>query len=81
MLSCTVADRVTAADEDLLLRPDTEVARAEATENRILPTLDVGFADLRKYPPGSHSGSIPLRLLSLGPEELSSTGPRTSMMS
>jgi predicted nuclease of predicted toxin-antitoxin system len=60
-------DALTAADENLLSRPDTEVARAAATEDRMLLTLDVEFADLRKYPPGSHPGIILFRPLSLGP--------------
>ena len=60
-------DVLTAADENLLSRPDTEIARAAAAEQRILLTLDVQFADLRKYPPGSHPGIILFRPLSLGP--------------
>jgi len=60
-------DVLTAADEDLLSRPDTEIARAAATEKRMVLTLDVEFADLRKYPPGSHAGILLFRPLSLGP--------------
>jgi predicted nuclease of predicted toxin-antitoxin system len=60
-------DVSTTADENLLSRPDTEVARAAATEERMLLTLDVEFADLRKYPPGSHPGIILFRPLSMGP--------------
>ena len=60
-------DTMTAADENLLSRPDTELAHAAATEERMLLTLDVQFADLRKYPPGSHPGIILFRPLSLGP--------------
>jgi predicted nuclease of predicted toxin-antitoxin system len=60
-------DVLTAADENLLSRPDTEVASAAFSEGRILLTLDVEFADLRKYPPGSHPGIILFRPLSMGP--------------
>lgn len=60
-------DVLTAADEDLLSRPDTEIARAAITEGRMLLTLDVEFADLRKHPPGSHPGIILFRPLSMGP--------------
>jgi predicted nuclease of predicted toxin-antitoxin system len=60
-------DVLTAADENLLSQPDTEIARAAKDENRMLLTLDVEFADLRKYPPGSHPGVILFRPLSLGP--------------
>jgi predicted nuclease of predicted toxin-antitoxin system len=30
-------------------------------EGRWLVTADKGFADLRRFPPGSHAGVIPLR--------------------
>jgi predicted nuclease of predicted toxin-antitoxin system len=60
-------DVLTAADENLLSHPDTEIARAAKDEQRMLMTLDIEFPDLRKYPPGSHSGVILFRPLSLGP--------------
>ena len=60
-------DVLTAADENLLSRPDTEVAAASIREGRMLFTLDLEFADLRKYPPGSHPGIILFRPPSCGP--------------
>jgi predicted nuclease of predicted toxin-antitoxin system len=60
-------DVLTAADENLLSQPDAEIARAAKTEQRMLLTLDIEFADLRKYPPGSHPGVILFRPLSLSP--------------
>jgi predicted nuclease of predicted toxin-antitoxin system len=60
-------DVLTAADENLLSRPDTEIARAAKEEQRMLLTLDIEFADLRKYPPGSHPGVILFRPLSSSP--------------
>ncbi len=60
-------DVLTAADENLLSRPDTEVAACAASEGRILLTLDIEFADLRKYPPGSHPGIVLFRPGALGP--------------
>ncbi|OPX98172.1 MAG: hypothetical protein A4E58_00989 [Syntrophorhabdus sp. PtaB.Bin006] len=60
-------DVLTAADENLLSRPDTEVASACLKEGRMLLTLDVEFADLRKYPPGAHPGIILFRAPSFGP--------------
>jgi predicted nuclease of predicted toxin-antitoxin system len=60
-------DVLTAADEDLLSRPDIEVAARAAREGRILLSLDIEFADLRKYPPGSHPGIVLFRPASLGP--------------
>ncbi len=60
-------DVLTAADENLLSRPDTEVAAASIKEGRMLFTLDLEFADLRKYPPGNHPGIILFRPPSCGP--------------
>ena len=60
-------DVATAAEQDLLSLPDTEVARAAFNEGRMLLTLDIEFADLRKYPPGSHPGIILFRPHSLSP--------------
>ena len=60
-------DVLTTADENLLSRPDTEIAGAAKHENRMVLTLDIEFADLRKYPPGSHPGVILFRPLSLSP--------------
>jgi predicted nuclease of predicted toxin-antitoxin system len=56
-----------AADEDLLSHPDVEVAASATREDRILLSLDIEFADLRKYPPGSHPGIVLFRPASLGP--------------
>lgn len=60
-------DVLTAADEGLLSQPDTTIAKTANEEGRVLLTLDVEFADLRKYPPGQHPGIILFRFKSLGP--------------
>ncbi len=60
-------DVVTVLDENLLSQPDPVVAAAANGEGRVLLTLDLEFADLRKYPPGSHPGIILFRPRSLGP--------------
>jgi len=60
-------DVATAADEGLLGQPDTRVAERAGDEGRILLTLDVEFADLRKYPPGTHPGVILFRPRTYGP--------------
>jgi predicted nuclease of predicted toxin-antitoxin system len=60
-------DVLTAADEGLLSRPDEDVALAAKRERRMLFTLDVDLADLRKYPPGSHPGIVLFRPPTLGP--------------
>jgi predicted nuclease of predicted toxin-antitoxin system len=57
----------TVIDEDLLSQPDPIVAAAANNEGRMLLTLDLEFADLRKYPPGSHPGVILFRPRSFGP--------------
>jgi predicted nuclease of predicted toxin-antitoxin system len=54
-------------EEGLLGRPDTEVGRAARDEGRILLTLDLEFADLRKHPSGTHPGVILFRPRSMGP--------------
>ena len=58
---------VTVADEGLLSQPDPEIAAAAQQEGQILLTLDVEFADLRKYPPGSHPGIVLFRPRGHGP--------------
>ena len=60
-------DVVTAYDERLLGKSDIEIGNAAKTEGRMLFTLDVEFADLRKYPAGNHPGVILFRPESLGP--------------
>ncbi len=64
-------DTVTAADEGLLGRSDTEVGGAAGREGRMLFTLDLEFADLRKHPPGSHPGVVLFRPRSMGPGAVS----------
>jgi predicted nuclease of predicted toxin-antitoxin system len=66
-LSSLQHDVTTAADQELLSQPDTAIAAAANGEGRILLTLDLEFADLRKYPPGSHPGIILFRPRSFGP--------------
>lgn len=66
-LSALQHDVITVADENLLSQPDTVVGAAANGEGRILLTLDLEFADLRKYPPGSHPGIILFRPRSFGP--------------
>ncbi len=62
----------TAADEGLLSQPDTRIAHAAASEKRILFTLDLEFADLRKYPPGHHPGVILFRPYGMGMRSVNS---------
>jgi predicted nuclease of predicted toxin-antitoxin system len=55
-----VADTV--ADEDLSGSDGEAVVARSRSEDRILVTLDLDFANIRAYPPGEHSGIIVLRL-------------------
>jgi predicted nuclease of predicted toxin-antitoxin system len=64
-------DALTAEDEGLLSQPDEVVAKAAASEGRLLLTLDVGVADLRKYPPGTHPGIVLFRPPTFGPSAIS----------
>jgi len=41
--------------------PDAEIWRKIQAEGRFLLTADKGFADIRVYPPGTHSGVMLLR--------------------
>ena len=60
-------DVTTTADEGLLSQSDVIVAAEAEREGRILLTLDIEFAALRKYPPGRHPGIILFRPRDLGP--------------
>ena len=52
----------TVREEGLSGASDTRVAEAAKAEERLLLTLDRGFADVRAYPPGSHPGIVVFRL-------------------
>ncbi len=60
-------DVSTALEEGLLGKIDVEVGAAAKSEDRMIFTLDLDFADLRKFPPGSHPGVILFRPRSMGP--------------
>ena len=63
-------DVATVADENLLSSTDEIISRIAIEENRILLTLDVEFADLRKHPPGFHPGIIVFRPYSFAPDSV-----------
>lgn len=54
-------DAHTAKDEGLLSQPDGVIAEAARHEDRLLLTLDLDFADNRKFPPGRHPGIVVFR--------------------
>lgn len=49
-------------EEGLSGAVDADVLAAAAREERVLLTFDVGFADIRRYPLGSHAGIVVFRL-------------------
>ena len=55
-------DAMTLADQQLGGRPDVDIAAVCRTEGRAIVTLDLGFADIRTYPPHDFAGIIVLRL-------------------
>jgi predicted nuclease of predicted toxin-antitoxin system len=55
-------DAHTVGDEDLAGAHDDTVAGASRSEDRILVTLDLDFANIRAYPPGEHAGIVVLRV-------------------
>ena len=54
-------DVETAISESLAGAIDADLLAACTAEDRILITLDLDFADIRVYPPGSHRGIWVLR--------------------
>jgi predicted nuclease of predicted toxin-antitoxin system len=55
-------DAATVADQGLAGHPDDRIAEVIQREARTFVTLDVGFGDIRRYPPGSYAGLVVLRL-------------------
>jgi len=56
LLSREGHEATTAHEEGLHGRSDVEIGGAAKREQRVLFTLDLDFGDLRKFPPGAHSG-------------------------
>ena len=54
-------DAQTALSEGLAGSPAPDLLAACVAEDRLLVTLDIDFADIRAYPPGSHRGVWVLR--------------------
>lgn len=60
-------DVATVPDEGLVGASDARVAGVAASESRAVITLDRGFADVRRYPPGSHPGVFVVHARDLRP--------------
>ncbi|MEJ7631445.1 MAG: DUF5615 family PIN-like protein [Rubrobacteraceae bacterium] len=54
-------DASTVLDQNMGGDPDPDVASVCRTESRVLVSLDLGFADIRAYPPEQYLGLIVLR--------------------
>jgi predicted nuclease of predicted toxin-antitoxin system len=63
-------DVATAAEEGLLGKDDREVGAAAAQEGRLVFSMDLDFADLRRFPPGQHPGIVVFRPRSMGPRSV-----------
>ncbi|HEV8238810.1 MAG TPA: DUF5615 family PIN-like protein [Thermoanaerobaculia bacterium] len=55
-------DCPTAVSQQLAGQPDGAISAVCSREERILVTLDVGFANIRAYPPAAFPGFIVFRL-------------------
>ena len=62
LLVAEAHDAVTVREQGMQGSHDAQLARICQVEDRVLITLDVGFADIRAYPPQSLPGLIVLRL-------------------
>jgi predicted nuclease of predicted toxin-antitoxin system len=54
-------DALSVVEQRLRGSVDSEIARICQSEERVLITLDIGFADIRSYPPREYIGIIALR--------------------
>ena len=52
----------TVIEEGLAGSTDEDLLAAAREEDRMIVTLDRGFGDIRRYPPGSHPGIVVLHL-------------------
>ncbi|HEX3128020.1 MAG TPA: DUF5615 family PIN-like protein [Thermoanaerobaculia bacterium] len=62
MLRSAGHDAVSVLDQDLGGWADPGIAEVCRSEGRVVVTLDVGFADMRSFPPQDYAGLIVLRL-------------------
>ena len=55
-------DADTVIEEGLGGSTDADLLAAVREQDQMIVTLDRGFGDIRRYPPGSHPGIVVLRL-------------------
>jgi predicted nuclease of predicted toxin-antitoxin system len=53
-------DALSVIEQQLGGKVDPQIAAICRDESRVLVTLDLGFGDIRTYPPGTHAGVIVL---------------------
>lgn len=58
-------DAATVPDQQIGGSPDPDLAAVCQQEGRAVVTLDLGFSDIRAYPPANYPGIIVLRLARL----------------
>ncbi|MBN1399203.1 MAG: DUF5615 family PIN-like protein [Anaerolineae bacterium] len=73
-------DAATVVEQHLEGSPDSDIASVCQQEQRALITLDMGFADIRTYPPAQFPGLIVLRLRSQGKPHILATLDRLMPM-
>ena len=54
-------DVLTIHDQQMVGKPDPQVAAVCQSEQRAIVTLDLDFSDIRTYPPGNYHGIVVLR--------------------
>lgn len=62
LLRAAEYDVATVAEEGMAGYDDPPVLQAATAEHRVLMSFDLGFADIREYPPGTHAGIVVFRL-------------------
>lgn len=65
-------DALTVRDQDLRGSLDPKLAAICRTEQRVPVTLDVGFSDIRAYPPSDSAGIVVLRIAFLNRQYVNS---------
>ena len=73
-------DALTVFDEELSGEVDRKIEKICQEEERILITLDIGFADIRAYPPAEFSGLIVLRIQRQDKKQVLQVGRRLLRM-
>jgi len=66
-------DATTVVGEGLAGTDDEGLAAVAKQKGRMLITLDRGFGDIRRYPPGQHPGMLILRLRDQRPAQVEAT--------